>query len=88
MFDLTLSFDNGPEPEVTPRVLDALAKHGIKTTFFVIGENCSIRNAATLRPERAPKATGSAIIPSPIPCRSACSAIPKQRNTRSRARKL
>ncbi len=38
MFDLTLSFDNGPEPEVTPRVLDILARHGIKTTFFVIGE--------------------------------------------------
>lgn len=38
MFDLTLSFDNGPEPEVTPHVLDLLARHGIKTTFFVIGE--------------------------------------------------
>ena len=38
MFDLTLSFDNGPEPDVTPRVLDALAQRGIKTTFFVIGE--------------------------------------------------
>jgi peptidoglycan/xylan/chitin deacetylase (PgdA/CDA1 family) len=38
VFDLTLSFDNGPEPEVTPRVLDVLGRHGIKTTFFVIGE--------------------------------------------------
>ncbi len=38
MFDLTLSFDNGPEPEVTPHVLDILARRGIKTTFFVIGE--------------------------------------------------
>ena len=38
MFDLTLSFDNGPEPDVTPQVLDALRKRGIKTTFFVIGE--------------------------------------------------
>jgi peptidoglycan-N-acetylglucosamine deacetylase len=38
VFDLTLSFDNGPEPEVTPGVLDTLAKRGIKTTFFVIGE--------------------------------------------------
>jgi peptidoglycan/xylan/chitin deacetylase (PgdA/CDA1 family) len=38
VFDLTLSFDNGPEPEVTPHVLDALARHGIKTTFFLIGE--------------------------------------------------
>src|SRR5215469_11935177 len=38
MFDLTLSFDNGPEPDVTPFVLDLLARRGIKTTFFVIGE--------------------------------------------------
>lgn len=38
MFDLTLTFDNGPEPDVTPRVLDILAERGIKTTFFVIGE--------------------------------------------------
>lgn len=38
MFDLTLSFDNGPEPDVTPKVLDILARRNIKTTFFVIGE--------------------------------------------------
>jgi peptidoglycan/xylan/chitin deacetylase (PgdA/CDA1 family) len=38
VFDLTLSFDNGPEPGVTPRVLDALGKRGIKVTFFVIGK--------------------------------------------------
>lgn len=38
MFDLTLTFDNGPEPEVTPRVLEILAERGIKATFFVIGE--------------------------------------------------
>ena len=38
MYDLTLTFDNGPEPGVTPRVLDILGERGIKTTFFVIGE--------------------------------------------------
>jgi peptidoglycan-N-acetylglucosamine deacetylase len=38
MFDLTLTFDNGPEPEVTPLVLDILGERGIKSTFFVIGE--------------------------------------------------
>jgi peptidoglycan-N-acetylglucosamine deacetylase len=38
VFDLTLSFDNGPEPDVTPYVLDTLASRGIKATFFVIGE--------------------------------------------------
>ena len=38
MFDLTLTFDNGPEPDVTPRVLDVLARHGVASTFFVIGQ--------------------------------------------------
>jgi peptidoglycan/xylan/chitin deacetylase (PgdA/CDA1 family) len=38
VFDLTLSFDNGPTEDVTPRVLDVLARRGVKTTFFVIGE--------------------------------------------------
>jgi peptidoglycan/xylan/chitin deacetylase (PgdA/CDA1 family) len=38
VYELTLTFDNGPDPSVTPRVLDILGKRGIKTTFFVIGE--------------------------------------------------
>ena len=38
MFDLTLSFDNGPTAEVTPHVLDVLARRNVKSTFFVIGE--------------------------------------------------
>ncbi len=37
MSRITLSFDNGPEPEVTPRVLDLLAQHGVASTFFVLG---------------------------------------------------
>jgi peptidoglycan/xylan/chitin deacetylase (PgdA/CDA1 family) len=35
--DVTLTFDNGPEPAVTPRVLDVLAQADIKATFFVLG---------------------------------------------------
>jgi peptidoglycan/xylan/chitin deacetylase (PgdA/CDA1 family) len=41
LFDLTLTFDNGPDPIATPYVLDVLdvlGERGIKTTFFVIGE--------------------------------------------------
>ena len=34
---ITLTFDNGPEPLVTPGVLDCLARHHIRTTFFVMG---------------------------------------------------
>jgi peptidoglycan/xylan/chitin deacetylase (PgdA/CDA1 family) len=37
VFDLTLSFDNGPEPDVTPLVLDTLARRAIHASFFVIG---------------------------------------------------
>src|SRR5690606_15106730 len=36
---ITLSFDNGPHPEFTPRVLDVLARHEVRTTLFVVGQN-------------------------------------------------
>jgi peptidoglycan/xylan/chitin deacetylase (PgdA/CDA1 family) len=39
--DLTLTFDNGPEPETTPFVLDVLARRSIRTTFFVVGNKLS-----------------------------------------------
>ena len=35
--DVTLTFDNGPEPAVTPRVLDVLGHTGVKATFFALG---------------------------------------------------
>jgi len=35
--DVTLTFDNGPDPAVTPRVLDILGQADIKATFFVLG---------------------------------------------------
>jgi peptidoglycan-N-acetylglucosamine deacetylase len=35
--EVTLSFDNGPEPAVTPRVLDILGNAGIRATFFALG---------------------------------------------------
>jgi peptidoglycan-N-acetylglucosamine deacetylase len=41
MFDLTLTFDNGPDPETTPFVLDVLARRSLRTTFFVVGHKLS-----------------------------------------------
>jgi peptidoglycan/xylan/chitin deacetylase (PgdA/CDA1 family) len=35
---VTLSFDNGPEPEVTDHVLDVLGRQGVRSSFFVIGQ--------------------------------------------------
>lgn len=34
-----LTFDDGPIPEVTPKVLAILEKYHIKATFFMVGEN-------------------------------------------------
>lgn len=34
---IVLTFDDGPTPGVTNRILDTLKKHDIKATFFVIG---------------------------------------------------
>ena len=49
MFDLTLSFDNGPTPEVTPHVLDVLCRHRVKSTFFVIGQKVAQQKALAER---------------------------------------
>ena len=35
---ILLTFDDGPDPQTTPKVLDTLDKHGAKAIFFVIGE--------------------------------------------------
>lgn len=35
---IALTIDDGPDPEVTPRVLDVLDHYGAKATFFCIGE--------------------------------------------------
>lgn len=37
--EIILTFDDGPNPGVTDRVLDILKEHNIKATFFVIGTN-------------------------------------------------
>jgi peptidoglycan/xylan/chitin deacetylase (PgdA/CDA1 family) len=35
--ELALTFDDGPNPACTPRLLDVLAQYGVKGTFFLIG---------------------------------------------------
>lgn len=35
---VAITIDDGPDPEVTPRVLDVLDAHGAHATFFCIGE--------------------------------------------------
>ena len=35
---VSLTFDDGPDPEWTPRVLDVLAREGVRAAFFLIGQ--------------------------------------------------
>ena len=41
--DIALTFDDGPNPDVTPRVLAVLAQHCLKVTFFLVGEYAAAR---------------------------------------------
>jgi peptidoglycan/xylan/chitin deacetylase (PgdA/CDA1 family) len=34
---IALTFDDGPHPDVTPRVLDLLSRHRVRATFFMVG---------------------------------------------------
>lgn len=36
--EIALTFDDGPNPTTTPRVLDALRAEGVQATFFVLGK--------------------------------------------------
>lgn len=42
---IALTFDDGPDPEVTPRVLDLLDRHGARATFFCVGKRVERHSA-------------------------------------------
>ena len=45
---VAITIDDGPDPEITPEVLDVLARHDAKATFFCIGERIA-QNAPLAR---------------------------------------
>ena len=46
--EVSLTFDDGPDPDVTPRVLDLLEEHGATASFFLIGRRAA-RHAPLVR---------------------------------------
>jgi peptidoglycan/xylan/chitin deacetylase (PgdA/CDA1 family) len=46
--ELALTFDDGPDPELTPRVVEALARAGMTATFLLVGEHVR-RNPGIVR---------------------------------------
>ena len=47
---VALSFDDGPDPKWTPRILDILKKENVKGTFLIIGEE-ALENIGLLKRE-------------------------------------
>jgi peptidoglycan/xylan/chitin deacetylase (PgdA/CDA1 family) len=41
--EIALTFDDGPDRDVTPAVLEVLGRHGAKATFFVLTEHALVR---------------------------------------------
>lgn len=39
--EVALTFDDGPDPDITPRVLDLLDAHGATASFFLIGRQAT-----------------------------------------------
>src|ERR1700682_5945699 len=58
MTTVALSCDNGPDPEVTPLVLDVLARRAVKASFFVLGRNLASRERMKLAERAAAEGHG------------------------------
>lgn len=46
--NIAITIDDGPDPEVTPRLLDILDEHGAAATFFCIGDRVAAHPALSL----------------------------------------
>jgi peptidoglycan/xylan/chitin deacetylase (PgdA/CDA1 family) len=45
--EIVFTFDDGPNPATTPKVLDALKAHGIHAIFFLVGDRLGPDNTAS-----------------------------------------
>lgn len=46
---IALTFNDGPDPVLTPRILDLLDQFGAKATFFVVGEQAAANQSILIR---------------------------------------
>jgi peptidoglycan/xylan/chitin deacetylase (PgdA/CDA1 family) len=57
--ELALTFDDGPNPAWTPQLLDVLASHGVRATFFMLGKYAQAEPALVRRVAEAGHLIGS-----------------------------
>jgi peptidoglycan/xylan/chitin deacetylase (PgdA/CDA1 family) len=58
-YQLALTFDDGPNPAATPRLLEVLARRNIRATFFLIGDFVRLEPALTREIAAAGHAIGN-----------------------------
>lgn len=51
--ELALTFDDGPNSTWTPKLLDILANHNVRATFFVLGERAKVQPELVQRTAKA-----------------------------------
>lgn len=56
---VALTFDDGPHPEITDRILAILDKYGVRATFFEIGKNVALYPEVTARVIKAGHEVGN-----------------------------
>ena len=56
---VALTFDDGPNPDATPRLLEILAAHGAKATFFMTGEHAAAHPELVAEVRRGGHAIGN-----------------------------
>ena len=64
--NLYLTFDDGPNPEYTPPLLDFLDEHDAKASFFLIGEQIERHPAIAKRIAEAGRLGQSLVLASAI----------------------
>ncbi len=57
--EIALTFDDGPNPTATPHLLDLLASHNVRATFFLIGRHALAQPALVRRIAAAGHALGN-----------------------------
>jgi peptidoglycan/xylan/chitin deacetylase (PgdA/CDA1 family) len=63
---VALTFDDGPDAEWTPKILDVLEREHVPATFFVIGENALQHPSCSAASSQAAASWAITAIPIPI----------------------
>jgi peptidoglycan/xylan/chitin deacetylase (PgdA/CDA1 family) len=69
---ICLTFDDGPHPRYTPRLLDALGAHGLVATFFVLGSEVERYPGLVRRIAAEGHAIGNHTFSHGVPWRTSC----------------